>query len=114
MKQVLSKFRQSFVRDLQGVTAYRSCPPTLAQVWLWASPARSRDIVLIRKAAEIWTNSWAVVFKEAALRRSASRQFVAVKDRLDYLETAWPADGVGSCRRQDMERTALCEHRPGV
>lgn len=77
-------------------------------------PREVSRYVLIRKAAEIWTTSEPVVFKEAALRRSLRREVVAVKDRLDYLETAWPADAVGSSRGQDMERTALCEQRPGV
>lgn len=77
-------------------------------------PREVSRYILIREAAEIWYTSYPVVFKEAALRRSPRRQVVAVKDRLDYLETAWPADGVGSCRGQDMERTALCEQRPGV
>lgn len=52
-----------------------------------------RDVskyVLIRKAAGVCTTSWPAVGKDAALRRSPRRQAVAVKDRLNYLETARP------------------------
>lgn len=59
LKQVLPRCRQSFGRDLQGVTAQRSCPHILAQVPQdgVGQPREVSRYILIRNAAEIWKTS---------------------------------------------------------